>query len=174
MRKMYNFQKPETTDTTDNAPLEKNDYPRTSSKTNRYLFTFANKNIIDLYLWKDGVVVGAVIVFTAYFLLMMSFCSPYWMVSYPETNSKFKNMGLWQYCFKDYIYPNFQIFHKFTGCHDIFGHVSYKKTYLLLNVGWFEEIFLFTGILCDQRISASKLANGRPDICHFVFYHYLY
>lgn len=88
----------------------------------------------------DGVVFGAIITFVAYFFMMMSFCSPYWIESYEETRSSFKNMGLWQYCFKDFTYPNYQFSRKFTGCHNIFSHVS-LSIYLLSYNYWLWSIF---------------------------------
>lgn len=120
---------------------------------------------------------GASVAFGAYFLLMMSFCSPYWMVSYPETNSRFKNMGLWQYCFKDYIYPNFQIFHKFTGCHDIFSHVSLSFQFFLsspqLPILSSLTIIDYVGILCHPWVPVARLANGCSNVCNHGFYYYL-
>lgn len=56
----------------------------------------------------------------------MSFCSPYWIESYDESFSSFKNMGLWEYCFKDFYYPYYQFPRKFNGCHNIFSHVSWN------------------------------------------------
>jgi len=53
--------------------------------------------------------------------------SPYWIESYEETHSSFKNMGLWQYCFKDFVYPKYHNPKQFTGCHNIFSHVSKPK-----------------------------------------------
>uniref|UniRef100_A0A1A9X1D4 Uncharacterized protein n=1 Tax=Glossina brevipalpis TaxID=37001 RepID=A0A1A9X1D4_9MUSC len=137
---MHNFRKQHSTDTTDTG-VEKNDYPRATSEcqinivmrvygekehtipypiTTPYLINEFNR-VVEM---KNGVVFGAIITFLAYFFLMMAFCSPYWIESYEETRSSFKNMGLWQYCFKDYTYPNYQFQRKFTGCHDIFSHVT--------------------------------------------------
>lgn len=57
-------------------------------------------------------------------LLLMSFCAPYWIESFDSSFSSFKNMGLWEYCFKDFYYPYYQFPRKFNGCHNIFSHVS--------------------------------------------------
>lgn len=67
---------------------------------------------------------AAMIVYAGALLLVMSFCSPYWIESYDESFSSFKKMGLWEYCFKDFYYPNYQFPKKFNGCHNIFSHVS--------------------------------------------------
>ncbi|XP_013118424.1 uncharacterized protein LOC106095678 [Stomoxys calcitrans] len=116
---MHNFRKQQSTDTTDTG-VEKNDYPRAT----------------------NGVVFGAIITFVGYFFMMMSFCSPYWIESYEESRSSFKNMGLWQYCFKDFTYPNYQFPRKFTGCHNIFSHEYYVIREWLLP-GWLMSVQAF-------------------------------
>ncbi|XP_014089638.1 uncharacterized protein pck [Bactrocera oleae] len=109
---MRNFAKQQSQDTTDTS-TEKGDYPRAS----------------------NGVVLGGVVTFVAYFFLMMAFCSPYWIESYEETHSSFKNMGLWEYCFKNFVYPYYQFPRQFNGCHNIFSHEYYViREYLL--PGW--------------------------------------
>lgn len=72
----------------------------------------------------DALVLGSFLTYVAGVILMMAFCSPYWIESYDESFSDFKNMGLWEYCFKDFSYPYFQFPRKFNGCHNIFSHVS--------------------------------------------------
>ncbi|KAH8238768.1 uncharacterized protein LOC110182450 [Drosophila serrata] len=109
---MRELNKQQSQDTTD-AGVEKGDYPRAT----------------------NGVVFGAIVTFASFFVLMMSFCSPYWIESYEETRSSFKNMGLWQYCFKDFVYPKYQFPKQFTGCHNVFSHDYYViREYLL--PGW--------------------------------------
>lgn len=72
----------------------------------------------------DALVLGSLLAYVAGVLLMMAFCSPYWVESYDESFSDFKNMGLWEYCFEDFAYPYYQFPKKFNGCHNIFSHVS--------------------------------------------------
>ncbi|ALC48242.1 pck [Drosophila busckii] len=115
---MRNLGKQQSQDTTDTA-VEKGDYPRAT----------------------NGVVFGAIITFASFFVLMMSFCSPYWIESYEETRSNFKNMGIWQYCFKDYVHPN-QFHKKFTGCHNVFSHYYYVIRAFLLP-GWLMAVQAF-------------------------------
>ena len=50
---------------------------------------------------------------------------PYWIQSYKETFSEFKHMGLWEYCFENYRFPNYQSDHLFNGCHHIFSQEYY-------------------------------------------------
>jgi len=115
---MHNFQK-QSRDTTDTG-VEKGDYPRAT----------------------NGVVFGAINAYIGYFFMMMSFCSPYWIESYEESGSSFKNMGLWQYCFKEFQYPNYQFPKKFTGCYNIFSHEYYViREYLL--PGWLMTVQAF-------------------------------
>ncbi|XP_023326583.1 uncharacterized protein LOC111700009 [Eurytemora carolleeae] len=42
--------------------------------------------------------------FTGGVLLLMSFCSPYWLQSWSDTASPFTNMGLWEVCFYRFRY----------------------------------------------------------------------
>ncbi|EDX16387.1 GD24716 [Drosophila simulans] len=109
---MRELNKQQSQDTTDSG-VEKGDYPRAT----------------------NGVVFGAIVTFASFFVLMMTFCSPYWIESYEETRASFKNMGLWQYCFKDFVYPKYAFPKQFTGCHNIFSHEYYViREYLL--PGW--------------------------------------
>ena len=54
-------------------------------------------------------------------LLVMSFASPYWLVSWENTESPFKNMGIWEFCFYKFRHPDYQFDHLFTGCHAVYG-----------------------------------------------------
>lgn len=67
--------------------------------------------------------------------LLMAFCAPYWISSYEESFSSFKNMGLWEYCFKDFRYPYYQFTTTFDGCHHIFSREYYVIREWLLP-GW--------------------------------------
>ncbi|XP_023011976.1 claudin superfamily protein pickel [Leptinotarsa decemlineata] len=68
---------------------------------------------------------GALLTYLAGLLLMMAFCSPYWVQSYDETFSEFKHMGLWEYCFDQFRYPYYQFDHLFDGCHHVFSQEFY-------------------------------------------------
>lgn len=58
-------------------------------------------------------------------MLIKYFCSPYWVKSFEETFSEFKNMGLWEYCFEQFRYPYYQFPHLFDGCHHVFSQEFY-------------------------------------------------
>ncbi|KAL0281265.1 UNVERIFIED_CONTAM: hypothetical protein PYX00_002301 [Menopon gallinae] len=79
--------------------VARNDYPRAS----------------------DALVNGGITTYIAGMMLLMSFASPYWIQSFQETMSKFKHMGLWEYCFEEFRFPNYQIPKLFNGCHYIFS-----------------------------------------------------
>jgi hypothetical protein len=53
------------------------------------------------------------------------FHSPYWIQSFDETFSSFKNMGLWEYCFDNFRYPYYQFDKLFDGCNWIFSQELY-------------------------------------------------
>lgn len=131
--------------------------------------TFSTKHIIfkqydeRTNFFVDALVLGAFLAYVASVILMMAFCSPYWIESYDESFSSFKNMGLWEYCFKDFSYPYYQFPKLFNGCHNIFSHVS-VVLYEMFNIQistWAVTSLLFSGILCNPRMACTRLANGR-------------
>lgn len=66
--------------------------------------------------------IGGIFAFLASLILFISFCSPYWLESYPETYSEFVRMGLWNFCFKNYRHPSYQYDELFDGCHWVFSY----------------------------------------------------
>ncbi|GFX76248.1 uncharacterized protein TNCV_1233851 [Trichonephila clavipes] len=66
--------------------------------------------------------IGGIFAFIASLILFISFCSPYWFESYPETYSEFVRMGLWNFCFKNYRHPSYQYDELFDGCHWVFSY----------------------------------------------------
>ncbi|CAO1402483.1 unnamed protein product [Diamesa hyperborea] len=102
------------------STVEKNEYPKAS----------------------NALVVGAMLSYVGGLFLLMSFCSPYWIESYEESFSSFKNMGLWEYCFKDFSYPYYQFPRLFNGCHNIFSHEYYVIREWLLP-GWLMAVQTF-------------------------------
>lgn len=73
----------------------------------------------------NALVFGGMLTFIAGMMLLMSFASPYWIQSYEQTFSKFKHMGLWEYCFDHFRYPYYQFPKQFNGCHYIFSQEYY-------------------------------------------------
>jgi len=57
--------------------------------------------------------------------ILMSFVSPYWLVSWEDTQSPFSNMGLLEFCFNNFRFPKFQFDYLFNGCHPNYG-VEYR------------------------------------------------
>lgn len=95
--------------------------------------------------------IGGILAFLATLVLFISFCSPYWLESYPETYAEFVRMGLWNFCFRNYRHPSYQYDELFDGCHWVF---SYKyqnirdwmqpgKYFLFIKVCIISEIHLF-------------------------------
>lgn len=100
--------------------LEKNDYPKAS----------------------NFLVFGGLLTYIAGLFLLIAFASPYWVQSYEETFSNFKNMGLWEYCFYQFHYPYNQFYQLFNGCHYIFSHEYYIIREWLLP-GWLMVVQTF-------------------------------
>jgi len=69
----------------------------------------------------SSLVYGGYLTFAGGIILLISFASPYWLVSWEYTFSPFKRMGLWEFCFDRYRHPNYQFDHLFTGCHWVFS-----------------------------------------------------
>ncbi|XP_013788828.2 uncharacterized protein LOC106472719 [Limulus polyphemus] len=78
---------------------------------------------------------GSILGFTAGVLLLISFASPYWLESYPETFSEFVRLGLWDVCFHNYRHPSYQYDEKFDGCYWIFSY-KYQNIRDWLQPGW--------------------------------------
>ncbi|XP_045470551.1 uncharacterized protein LOC123677862 [Harmonia axyridis] len=102
------------------GPIEKNNYPKVS----------------------DHLYNGAILTYIGGVLFMISFCSPYWVKSYTETFSSFKNMGIWQYCFDEFRYPLFQFDKLFNGCHHVFSK-EYHAIREWLLPGWLLAVQAF-------------------------------
>lgn len=104
--------------------LEKNEYHKASSKLN-YLFCIFFFQRVTPFFGLGSLVNGAVLTYLAGLMLLISFCSPYWVESFEETYSEFKNMGLWEYCFDNFRYPYYQFDRLFDGCHHVFSEEFY-------------------------------------------------
>ncbi|CAL4107634.1 unnamed protein product [Meganyctiphanes norvegica] len=85
---------------------------------------------------------AGIIVFIATIFFIISFTSPYWLVSYHYTYSSFENMGLWEFCFNEFRYPQYQFDRKFDGCNYI-----YSEEYLIIREwmlpAWFATVQAF-------------------------------
>jgi len=67
-------------------------------------------------------VYGGYLTFAAGLTLLISYASPYWLVSWEYTFSPFKKMGLWEFCFEGYRHPNYQFDKLFNGCNWVFSY----------------------------------------------------
>ena len=76
---------------------------------------------------------------------MISFTSPYWLQSWEETQSPFKNMGLWEFCFYKFRHPDYQFDHLFHGCHALYGD-EYRLIREKLMPGWLMVVQLFASL----------------------------
>lgn len=94
----------------------------------------------------------SVLAFISYLILLTSFASPYWLSSYKFTDSAFKRLGLWDFCFQDYRHPSYQYDTKFSGCHWIYSPV-YTNIRDWLQPPWFMFVQAVTTIaLCASTI----------------------
>nr|CAH0106409.1 unnamed protein product [Daphnia galeata] len=115
---------------------------------------------------------GSILSFIKLMLLVMSFASPHWLVSWQDTYSPFKNMGLWEFCFSRFRYPNYQFDDLFDGCHYVFS-----KTYFViwewLLPGWLMAVQAFMTLAlifcCSAHIASTMLLVRWP--LNFTFRH---
>ena len=109
----------------------------------------------------DTLFYGSIASFVAGLLLLMAFASPYWLVSWEDTQSPFKNMGLWEFCFYKFRHPDYQFDKLFTGCHALYGN-EYRLIREKLLPGWLMVVQLFVTIalifsFAGQLVQVSKL-----------------
>lgn len=96
-----------------------------------------------LILISEPLVWGAILSYIGSIFLMIAFCAPYWIESYPESFSSFLHMGLWEYCFRDFQYPYYQFPKLFNGCHHIFSHVSFLYIIIAIKREIWEFFFVY-------------------------------
>ena len=59
--------------------------------------------------------------------LCISFASPFWIQAYPNSFNEFRNIGLWEVCFDNYMHYRDQAQDHFTGCYWVFNPVIFTK-----------------------------------------------
>ena len=94
------------------------------------------------FFFLDALFYGSIASFVSGVLLLMSFASPYWLQSWEDTQSPFKNMGLWEFCFYKFRHPDYQFDHLFHGCHALYGD-EYRLIREKLLPGWLMVVQLF-------------------------------
>lgn len=107
----------------------------------------------------------AVLAFISYLILLISFASPYWLSSYKFTDSTFKRLGLWDFCFQDYRHPAYQYDTKFSGCHWIYSPV-YTNIRDWLQPPW----FMFVQAVMTIALCVASLGLLAVSI---IFMHFL-
>lgn len=105
-------------------------------------FSLSSEDKAKAHKTSDALFYGSVCAFIAGLLLLMSFASPYWLVSWDDTQSPFKNMGLWEFCFYKFRHPDYQFDKLFTGCHALYGD-EYRLIREKLLPGWLMVVQLF-------------------------------
>ncbi|XP_041973579.1 uncharacterized protein LOC121729216 [Aricia agestis] len=104
----------------------------------------------------NATLIGSTITYIAGLFLLLSFAGPYWIESYPEMFSPFKHMGLWEYCFDRFRFPEYQYDKYFDGCHYIFGEELYKIREWLLPA-WLMAVQTFVTLALMLSFTAQIL-----------------
>lgn len=107
---------------------------------------------------KGPIFYGSISAFIGGVFLMMSFCSPYWLASYEIAYLDFKNMGLWEFCFLNFRYPNNQFDHKFTGCFWVFSD-EYRIIREWILPGWLQAVQAFVAIAFITSFSGQVVVS---------------
>jgi len=94
------------------------------------------------YQTTNELYIGSIISFVGSIFLVISFISPYWLQSWEDTQSPFKRMGLWEFCFYKFRHPDYQFDHLFHGCHPLYGE-EYRLIREKLLPGWLIVVQLF-------------------------------
>lgn len=106
-----------------------------------------------------GLITGSMLVYIGGLFLTVSFFSPYWISSYEESFSTFKNMGVWEYCFENFRFPYYQYDRVFDGCRGIFNDDYYVIREWLLP-GWLLAVQFFISIALFCSLGGQLLLSG--------------
>ncbi|XP_037082632.1 uncharacterized protein LOC119103270 isoform X2 [Pollicipes pollicipes] len=107
---------------------------------------------------KGPVFYGGILTFIGGVLLLMSFSSPYWLQSYEIAYLDFKNMGLWEFCFFNFRFPNSQHDHKFNGCHHVFSD-EYRILREWILPAWLQAVQAFVSLAFLASFSAQIVVS---------------
>ncbi|KAL1449428.1 hypothetical protein WDU94_001935 [Cyamophila willieti] len=107
----------------------------------------------------ESLVRGGLYTYVAGLFLLIAFISPYWISSYDDAFSEFKNMGMWQYCFDGFRYPYYQFDKRFTGCYGIYSSEYYVIREWLLP-GWLLFIQMCVTLSFIFSFSAQIILGG--------------
>lgn len=121
---------------------------------------------------------GAVLAALACIFTIISFATSSWLESFPEANSRFDKLGLWEACFSGYAYDRDNLGKTYYGCHWIFSY-EYRPIFDWLNPRWLLAVqimmtlalilTLVTAVLCvlgilnfcpPHRASVAQLTNS--------------
>uniref|UniRef100_A0A8D9DR50 Protein with signal anchor n=1 Tax=Cacopsylla melanoneura TaxID=428564 RepID=A0A8D9DR50_9HEMI len=123
----------------------------------------------------ESLVRGGLYTYAAGLFLLIAFISPYWISSYDDAFSEFKNMGMWQYCFDGFRYPYYQFDKRFTGCYGIYSSEYYVIREWLLP-GWLLFIQMCVTLSFIFSFSAQIILGGivtRYPLQLVLMYEYL-
>jgi len=126
------------------SPYERSETASVATETEKYQVPKPSNELL----------LGSICAFIGGLLLLMSFASPYWLVSWHDTHSPFQRMGLWEFCFDRFRYPLYQFDKLFTGCYYVFSE-EYRIVREWLLPGWLMAVQAFVTL----ALMASFLAQ---------------
>ncbi|PAA70760.1 hypothetical protein BOX15_Mlig014672g1 [Macrostomum lignano] len=87
-------------------------------------------------------VVATVFSIVSFISVLISFVSPYWLVSWSRIHTPFDKLGLWEFCMDGYVHRRDENVQSFYGCWWIFAPY-YDPIRNVLTPPWFRFIQLF-------------------------------
>jgi hypothetical protein len=107
--------------------------------------------------------------------LSVSFCSPYWIQTWPNSENKFRNMGLWHVCFHDYMQFKDDSQTVYSTCWWVFdSQTRYSKLQEWLTPPWFISCqVLVVGCLVIDIATCLVTASIFLHCCPIMNHEYL-
>ncbi|ELT92572.1 hypothetical protein CAPTEDRAFT_167369 [Capitella teleta] len=107
--------------------------------------------------------------------LSVSFASPYWLQAWPNSFNNFRNLGLWQICFHDYMHHKDDSQEIYSECWWVFKQdAKYSKLREWLLPPWFMSVqVLVTGTLLIEIGTVITVAMIFLHICPIMNHEYL-
>lgn len=71
-------------------------------------------------LWRISFLFAIILTFFANVFYVISFVSPFWIISIEKENFGFVRLGLWEVCFNNFIFADDYISKAYDGCWYVF------------------------------------------------------
>jgi len=106
--------------------------------------------------------------------LCISFASPFWFQTWPQSFNTFQSIGLWEACFDNFIHPKDDTMHLYSGCYWVFSSdPNIRKLREWLTPPWMITCqILVVGILLILVITVAIVAVTFYHMCPVINHQY--